>query len=33
MANCGEYGFCGIISKPFTIDDLIKTLQDVLLSD
>ena len=30
MANYEEYGFCGVISKPYRTGELRKTLQDVL---
>lgn len=30
ITNFGEYGFCGAITKPFTIDQLGKAVRDVL---
>lgn len=30
MANCTEYGFRGVVNKPFKIEDLAKALEQVL---
>ncbi|MBU7029832.1 MAG: response regulator [Theionarchaea archaeon] len=30
MANYGEYGFCGVVTKPYTIKELSETLHKVL---
>ena len=30
MAKCKDYGFSGIVSKPYTIDELRKAIQDVI---
>ena len=30
MANFGEHGFCGVIPKPYKIEELGKALRDLL---
>jgi DNA-binding NtrC family response regulator len=33
MVNYREYGFKGVVAKPFTIEELCKTLSDVMMSN
>ncbi len=33
MANYGEYGFCGVVPKPFTVEELKTILHECLLSE
>ncbi len=30
MARCKDYGFSGIVAKPYTVDELRKAVQDVM---
>ena len=30
MANCDEYGFCGVVSKPYDMEELSAVLHNVL---